>query len=65
MISILRIDSEILIRYLQNALLCHSEERSDEESLNTKITILQYLSGLRFTLRVLRFALLLKQDRSE
>ena len=48
-----------MLKDLQNALFCHSEEQSDEESLTIIITNLQYLSGLRF------FALPLKQDRSE
>ncbi len=36
------------IRDLQNAAFSHSEERSDEESITTKLMELQYLSGLRF-----------------
>ena len=34
---------------------CHFEERSDEESVTTKLLILLYLYGKRFTLRALRF----------
>jgi len=30
------------------AIFCHSEERSDEESMTTKLLALQYFSGLRF-----------------
>ncbi len=46
-------------RDLQNTAFGHSEERSDEESITTKLMELQYLSGLTF------FALPPRRDHSE